>query len=53
MTLPVPSLNGATADGVPQGVSAALDHDVWPSGNGESPSHETSDWPASDWPSPD
>jgi cell division protease FtsH len=53
MSMPVPSLNGAAAGGVPQAVTATLDPDVWPSGNGESPSHETSDWPPSDWPPAD
>jgi hypothetical protein len=53
MSLPVPSLNGAAAGGLQQTVTATLDADVWPSGNGESPSHETSDWPPSDWSSPD
>jgi len=53
MAMPVPSLNGAAADGVAQGVTATLEPGIWPSGNGESPSHETSDWPHPDWPSAD
>ena len=40
--MPVPSLNGSAA-GVPQAVTATLDPGAWASGNGESPSHETSD----------
>ena len=48
MTMPVPSLNGSTAGGVPQSVTTTLDPGAWPSGNGESPSHEQSDWPPSD-----
>jgi ATP-dependent Zn protease len=53
MSMPVPSLNGAATDGVPQGVTATLDPGVWPSGNGESPSPEDSDRPRSDWPPAD
>jgi cell division protease FtsH len=53
MSMPVPSLNGSTASGVPQSVTTTLDPGAWPSGNGESPSHEQSDWPPSDWPPAD
>ena len=50
MSMPVPSLNGSATSGVPQSVTATLDPGAWPSGNGESPSHEAPDWPQSDWP---
>jgi ATP-dependent Zn protease len=53
ISLPALSLNGAAADGVVQGVTATLDSGVWPSGNGESPSQETSDRPQPDWPPAD
>jgi cell division protease FtsH len=53
MSMPVPSLNGSTASGVPQSVTATLDPGAWPSGNGESPSHEQADQPPSDWPPAD
>jgi cell division protease FtsH len=53
MSMPVPSLNGSTASGVPQSVTTTLDPGAWPSGNGESPSHEQADWPPSDWPPAD
>ena len=43
MSMPVPSLNGSATSGVPQSVTATLDPGAWPSGNGESPSHEASD----------
>jgi cell division protease FtsH len=48
MTMPVPSLNGSATSGVPQSVTATVDPGAWPSGNGESPSHGSSDWPQSD-----
>jgi cell division protease FtsH len=56
LTLPVPSHNGSAVGGAPHGVTATLDPGFWPSGNGgstshgngESQSHETSDWPPSD-----
>jgi hypothetical protein len=50
MSMPVLSLNGSATSGVPQSVTATLDPSAWPSGNGESPSHEAPDWPQSDWP---
>ena len=53
MSMPVPSLNGSATSGVPQSVTATLDPGAWPSGNGESPSHEASDRPQSDWPQSD
>jgi cell division protease FtsH len=53
MSMPVPSLNGSTASGLPQSVTTTLDPGAWPSGNGESPSHEQADWPPSDWPPAD
>jgi cell division protease FtsH len=48
MSMPIPSLNGSTASGVPQSVTTTLDPGTWPSGNGESPSPEESDWPPAD-----
>jgi cell division protease FtsH len=48
MSMPVPSLNGSATSGVPQSVTTTLDPGAWPSGNGESPSHESSDWPQPD-----
>ncbi len=48
LTLPMPSLNGAAVGSIQHGVTATLEPGAWPSGNGESPSHETPDWPPAD-----
>ncbi len=53
LNLPVPSLNGAGVGSIQHGVTATLEPEVWPSGNGESPSHETPGWPQADWPQAD
>ncbi|MGN6793945.1 MAG: hypothetical protein ACTHJW_16280, partial [Streptosporangiaceae bacterium] len=53
MSMPATSPNGSATDGMPQSVTAALEPGTWPSGNGESPSHEQSDSPQPDSPQPD